>query len=89
MATAEVDGTTPWLVSCPPMKAVVTLNACCCPGVGARNPVLTAPRSAAMPVSLRRPETLPLTVVPKSSKSSNRTAVPSFHRPGLVNSTSP
>ena len=33
-ATADVDETTSLLVNCPPMKAVVTLNAFCCPGGG-------------------------------------------------------
>ena len=33
---------------------------CCCPGVGARKPVLTLPRTKAT-----RPDTLPLVVVPK------------------------
>ena len=48
------------------------LNPFCCPGVGARNPVLTLPRR-----NLNRPDTLPFVVVPKSSKFSTRTAVPS------------
>ena len=64
-----MDGTTPWLVNCPPTNAVVTLNAFCCPGVGARNPLLTAPRSASVSVNSRRAETLPFVVRPKSLES--------------------
>ena len=89
-ATAEVDGTTPLFVNCPPMNAVVTLNACCCPGVGARNPLLTAPRTETTSVSPTRAESLPFVVVPKSSKYSDRMAVPTVHwPPGSLNSTSP
>ena len=85
-----MDGTTPLLVNCPPMKAVVTLNAFCCPGVGARNPVLTAARNENASCSATRVETLPFVVVPKSLKFSKRSAVPSVQRPpGSSNSRSP
>ena len=63
------------------MNAVVTLNAFCCPGVGARNPVLTAARSENDSVTPPRTDTLPLVVEPKSLKFSNRAAVPTVQRP--------
>ena len=76
-----MEGTTPLLVNWPPMNAVVTLNAFCCPGVGARNPVLTAARSENDSVTPPRTDTLPLVVEPKSLKFSNRAAVPTVQRP--------
>ena len=61
------------------------LNPFCCPGVGARNPLLTLPRTKPS-----RPEALPFVVVPKSSKFSTRTAPPRVHAPsGSVTSRSP
>ena len=72
------------------MNAVVTLKAFCWPGVGARKPVLTAARSENESVSPARAEILPFVVVPKSSKFSTRTAVPTVQRPpGSSNSRSP
>ena len=47
---------------------VLTLNAFCWPGVGARNPVLALARTAAAGASLTRPDSLPLTAAPKSAK---------------------
>ena len=56
--------------------SVETLKAFCWPGVGARKPLLALARRAAPPVSRNQPESLPFVVVPKSSKSSRRSALP-------------
>ena len=69
---------------------VEMLKAFCCPGVGARNPVLAAPRSANPSDRLTRPAIFPLTVVPKSEKRSTRPATPRVQAPsGSRNSRSP
>ena len=61
------------------------LKPCCWPGVGARNPLLTLART-----KRKRPDTLPFVVVPKSSKFSMRTAVPSVQaRSAPLTSRSP
>ena len=52
-------------------KMVEMLKPFCCPGVGARNPLLTLART-----KWKRPESLLFIVVPKSSKCSMRTAEP-------------
>ena len=51
---------------------VDTLNAFCCPGVGARKPVLRLPRKAKPSARAKRAASLPFRVAPKSSKSSKR-----------------
>ena len=57
-------------------KTVEMLKPFCWPGVGARNPLLTLARTKA-----KRAETLPLVVVPKSSKCSTRSAPPTVQSP--------
>ena len=66
-------------------KMVAMLKPFCWPGVGARKPLLTLARTKPT-----RAETLPLVVVPKSSKRSTRTADPMVQSPSApFSSTSP
>ena len=51
----------------PLSNTVLTLRTLLCPTVGARKPVLTAPRSAKVGDTSRRAATLPSKVEPKSS----------------------
>ena len=77
---------TPLLIRSPSTGSnqLVMLNAFCWPGVGARKPVLTPARTKPT-----RADTLPLSVVPKSSNSSTRTAVPTVQSSSMsVASTS-
>ena len=86
-ATGEFEGMVPLFTRSPSAgsKMVEMLNPFCCPGVGARNPVLTLARTKPA-----RAETLPLVVVPKSSKFSMRTADPKVQPPsGSFSSRSP
>ena len=77
-ATRDVDGMVPLFTRSISVWSywVVTLKAFCCPGVGTRNPVLALARTAAAGASRKRPDSLPFVAVPKSSKSSGRTALP-------------
>ncbi len=64
---------------------VEMLKPFCWPGIGARNPLLTLARTKP-----KRPESLLFIVVPKSSKCSTRTAVPSVQSVSApFSSTSP
>ena len=80
-ATRDVDGMVPLFTRSISVWSywVVTLKAFCCPGVGARNPVLALARRAAAGASRKRPDSLPLVAVPKSSKFSTRRALPRVH----------
>ena len=80
-ATREVDGMVPLFTRSIRVWSywVVTLNAFCWPGVGARKPVLAPARRAAAGARRTRPDSFPFVAVPKSSKSSSRRALPTVH----------